>query len=74
MTDAQRYVSRETLKNGMQVTIRAVRPDDKHAIADAFRELDERSIYLRFFSVNKELSPVELQKATEIDFTVPLLS
>jgi len=68
MIDARNYISRETLKNGMQVTIRAVRPDDKHAIADAFRELDERSIYLRFFSVKKELSPVELQKATEIDF------
>lgn len=76
MIDARNYNSQETLKNGMQVTFRAIRPDDKHALLAAFKELDERSIYLRFFGVKKELSQQELKKATEIDFdrTVALVT
>jgi len=28
MIDARNYAARETLKNGLQVAIRAIRPDD----------------------------------------------
>ena len=56
MIDARNYNSQETLKNGMQVTFCAIRPDDKHALLVAFKELEARSIYLRFFGVKKELS------------------
>jgi ribosomal protein S18 acetylase RimI-like enzyme len=76
MIDARNYNSQETLKNGMQVTFRAIMPDDKHALLAAFKELEARSIYLRFFGVKKELSQQELKKATEIDFdrTVALVT
>jgi len=76
MTDAQRYVSRETLKNGIQVTLRAIRPDDRDALLMAFKELDEKTIYLRFFGQKKDLTREELKTATEIDFetTVALVT
>jgi len=49
------------------ITIRAVRPDDKERIVEAFRGLDRRSVYLRFFSPKKELEDAELRRITECD-------
>lgn len=68
MTDAQGFTSQETLKNGLKVTVRAIRPDDKDALLTAFRELDQKTITLRFFGMKKDLSPEELKTATEVDF------
>ena len=48
-------------------TIRAVRPDDKERIVRAFRELEPRSVYLRFFSYRKELGEAELRRVTGCD-------
>ena len=50
-----------------EITIRAVRPDDKERIVEAFRGLDRRSVYLRFFSYKKELEDEELRRVTECD-------
>jgi len=69
MIDARSYSKKETLKNGLQVTIRAIRPDDKEALVAAFKELESRTVYLRFFGLKKEFSPQELKQATEVDFT-----
>ena len=49
------------------VSIRAVRPDDRERIVNAFRELDRRSVYLRFFSHKKALEDAELRRVTECD-------
>jgi len=62
------YDKTESLKNGLQVRIRAVRPDDKCLIVKAFNELEPESIYTRFFQRKNSLSEEELQKATELDF------
>lgn len=74
--EARNFYARETLKNGLQVTIRAIRPDDRDALLAAFRGLDERTIYLRFFGPKQEISPRELTEATEVDFvrTVALVT
>lgn len=76
MIDAKNYSSRETLKNGLHVTIRAIRPDDMDALLAAFKELDERTIYLRFFGPKQEVSHRELAEATDVDFvrTVALVT
>lgn len=50
-----------------EITIRAVRPDDKEHIVKAFQGLDRRSVYLRFFSHKKKLSEAELRRVTECD-------
>jgi GNAT superfamily N-acetyltransferase len=49
------------------IAIRAIRPDDKERIVKAFRGLDRRSVYLRFFSYRKDLSEEELRRVTECD-------
>jgi GNAT superfamily N-acetyltransferase len=49
------------------ITIRPVRPDDKERIVRAFRALDRRSVYLRFFSYRKELGEEELRRVTGCD-------
>lgn len=50
-----------------QVSIRAVRPDDRERIVKAFRGLDGHSVYLRFFFHKKELKDEELRRVTECD-------
>src|SRR5512139_2886980 len=76
MMDARNYSVRETLRNGLQVTIRAIRPDDGDALLAAFKGLDKRTIHLRFFGPKKELSERELTAATDVDFvrTVALVT
>ena len=49
------------------ITIRAIRPDDKERLVTAFEALDHRSIYLRFFGHKRELSGEELRRVTECD-------
>jgi RimJ/RimL family protein N-acetyltransferase len=68
VVDFSNYLVCETLKDGTEVTVRAIRPYDGPAILEAFRELDAESIYRRFFSPKKELSDAELKQLTDVDF------
>ncbi len=68
MVHADDFETSETLKNGLTVKIRAVRPTDKAGVVEAFSKLDPESIYTRFFRVKKSLSDQELKAATEVDF------
>ena len=44
---------RAVLTDGRQVTIRPVRPSDEESLVRLHAELSERSMYLRFFTVNR---------------------
>jgi RimJ/RimL family protein N-acetyltransferase len=68
VADPGNYLARETLKDGTEVNVRAIRADDGPRILDAFKMLDRESIYRRFFSPKKELSDAELTQLTEVDF------
>jgi RimJ/RimL family protein N-acetyltransferase len=68
MIDARNYSVAETLRNGLEVRIRAARPDDSDLLIEAFRKLDPESVYLRFFGPKKEISPAELKRFREADF------
>lgn len=68
MLDARDFEATETLKNGVTVKIRAIRPADKAGIAAAFGKLDPESVYTRFFQAKASLSDQELKAATEVDF------
>lgn len=76
MIDAKNYSEQETLKNGLKVIIRAIRPDDKERFLAAFKGLEERTVYLRFFGAKTELTAQDLKDATEVDFarTVALVT
>ncbi len=68
MVDARNYSVQETLKNGLRVTIRAIRPDDRDAVIATLKGLDEKTIYLRFFELRRKVSDRELTEATDVDF------
>jgi RimJ/RimL family protein N-acetyltransferase len=65
---ASEYRVEDVLKNGTRVTLRAIRPDDRQRIQDAFGKLAPETVYLRFFAHRKALSEAELQRATDVDF------
>jgi len=53
-----RYVSPWQAKNGMQVLILPIRPEDEPAMAKFHETLSDRSVYLRFFHLDKLSSRV----------------
>jgi RimJ/RimL family protein N-acetyltransferase len=56
------------LRNGTAVLIRAIRPDDRQRIIDAFHKLEQETIYTRFFSAKKELTEADLGRIDAADF------
>jgi len=56
-----------TLKNGLEVTVRAIRPDDRDRLARAFRGLERETVYTRFFRYVDEATEAQLKRATEFD-------
>ena len=66
--DPRSYRVEERLQSGTLATIRAVRPDDKQRLLDAFEKLHPETIYKRWFSHKKELTEDELRHITEVDF------
>lgn len=44
------YVSKWTLKDGREVTIRPIRPEDEPLMAEFHRTLSDRTVYLRYFA------------------------
>jgi RimJ/RimL family protein N-acetyltransferase len=66
--DPRSYAHSFKLKNGVAITLRAIRPDDRERLRTAFVHLDPGTIYTRFFGAKRELSEAELTAATAIDF------
>jgi RimJ/RimL family protein N-acetyltransferase len=63
------YLAEETLKDGTAVTIRAIRADDGKSILEVFKNLDQESVYRRFFNPKKELTDGELKQLADVDFS-----
>lgn len=68
MINASEYVANEVLRNGLEVCIRASRPDDWDRVVAAFHELEKESIYFRFFGNKKELTEADARQFRETDF------
>ena len=68
MADPRNYYAQATLKDGTLVNIRAIRKDDKERLLQAFRALDREAVYRRFFSPKEDLTDVELEQVTDVDF------
>ena len=67
MIDPRSYLTEETAKGGLPVTIRALRPDDRERMATAVRGLDPESIYLRLFSRGRELTEAAIDRIMRFD-------
>jgi len=66
--DIKNYNVTESLRDQRSVTIRAVRPDDKGLIIDGLNTVSAESIYRRFLTIKKEITPQGLRQVTEVDF------
>jgi GNAT superfamily N-acetyltransferase len=67
-TEASRYEATAPLRDGEEVTIRAIRPEDKEILHEHFRSLGRESVYNRFFGPKRDLSDAELSRLTDLDF------
>ncbi len=56
-----------TLKSGLALTIRSLRPDDRERMAQAVHGLDQQSIYTRLFSHRRELTESGLERIMRND-------
>lgn len=68
MIHPRNFTAHETLMDGTAVTIRAIRRSDSDEILEAFKSLNQGSIYRRFFGLKKELTHAELKQLTDVDF------
>jgi acetyltransferase len=62
------YVSSWTMKDGNQVTIRPIRPEDEPLIAKFHETLSDRSVYLRYFCSLSLSRRVEHERLLRICF------
>jgi RimJ/RimL family protein N-acetyltransferase len=56
------------LRDGTPALLRAVRPDDRKRIIDAFHKLDRQTVYMRFFSAKRDLNEADLARIDASDF------
>jgi ribosomal protein S18 acetylase RimI-like enzyme len=64
---SQRDMAHATLRDGSQVQIRPVTPDDKPLLLEGFSRLSSRARYLRFLTPAERLSARQLAYLSEVD-------
>ena len=57
------------LADGGTVHVRPITPDDGDRLTDLHGRLSDRTIYYRFFSPRRRLTPREVQRFTTVDYT-----
>ncbi len=68
MHDIAHYSTREQLRDGSPITIRALRPQDRDELVAAVGRLSPRSLYRRFFGPKRSFSQAEISYFVDIDF------
>jgi acetyltransferase len=63
-----RYVSQWTMKDGAQVTVRPIRPEDEPLMVRFHETLSERSVYLRYFHLMNLEQRTTHERLTRICF------
>jgi GNAT superfamily N-acetyltransferase len=63
----ERYLEHATLRDGTEVRLRLLRPDDKQLLREGFERLSPESRYRRFFAFKSHLTEEELRYLTEVD-------
>jgi GNAT superfamily N-acetyltransferase len=68
MVELANYSAVETLRNGRQVTIRALRAEDRDDFVVAAGRISARSLHRRFFAVRRKFSESEISFFVKVDF------
>ncbi len=63
-----RWVRHMSFKDGRAWTLRPIRPEDAQALQTFIRGLSDRSRYMRFISMMRELTPRMVARYTQIDY------
>jgi len=63
------YRAVEVLRDGRRATIRALQPQDRRALSEAFARTGDESRYRRFFTSKRSLSEGEIAFFVEVNFT-----
>jgi acetyltransferase len=64
----KKYITKRTLKNGVKVTLRPIKPEDENRFNALFKSLSEESIRFRFFETIKEMSHDTLSRYCNLDY------
>ena len=64
----EEFEERATLRSGLKVLLRPIKPEDEPAQRRFFEELRPSDIYFRFFDTLREMSHPELARYTQIDY------
>ncbi|MGD9366186.1 MAG: bifunctional acetate--CoA ligase family protein/GNAT family N-acetyltransferase [Desulfobacteraceae bacterium] len=62
------YETAQETRSGLNILIRPIRPEDAQLFAELFKALSPTTIYYRFFTYMKSLSPEMLARMTQIDY------
>lgn len=62
------WVQQRCFDDGMPWTLRPIRPEDAESLQAFVRDLSERSRYMRFVSMMRELTPRMLARYTQVDY------
>jgi GNAT superfamily N-acetyltransferase len=65
---AREYSAREILRDGRELEIRALRPEDRTPLIEAARRLGDRSLYNRFFAFKRHFTEREIDTFVNVDF------
>lgn len=57
-----------TLRDGVVVRVRPIRPDDERRLVELFTRLSERSIYHRFFTTYRQLPAAWYREFANVDY------
>lgn len=68
MIDPATFSVFESLRNGQQIEIRALKPADRNALLLAVKRASDRSLYRRFFGIRREFSDAEVTAFVDVDF------
>ena len=68
MSEAANYWVLETLRNGLRVEIRALKPQDRDAMLAAVAGTSPRSLYRRFFGPKRAFTEREIAFFLNVDF------
>jgi GNAT superfamily N-acetyltransferase len=68
MLEPARYSSTDSLSNGQQVEIRALKPEDHSAFLAAIERTSAGSLYRRFFGVKRYFTSEEVEFFLRVDF------
>jgi RimJ/RimL family protein N-acetyltransferase len=66
--DIRDYSAREGLRDGQEIEIRALRPEDRNALLAAVAHSSAQSLYRRFFAVKRNFTEQEISFFLNVDF------